>query len=58
MYKCSFESMMEVYFVDLFNSIFIVLYFSPFNNASCGKHNVSGYGVKKANTIDVHKVTA
>ena len=54
MYTCDFETKL----VDLFNYIFNVLYFSGFNYTSCGKHNMLGYGVQEANTIDVHEVTS
>ena len=50
--------MLQVYLVDVFNSIFNVIYFSVFNRASCGDHNVLGYGAQEANTIDVYEVTA
>ena len=44
--------------MGLFNSIINVIYFSIFNNTSCGKYNVLGYGIQEANTIDVHEVTS
>ena len=58
MYVRDFQSTLQVQLVDLFNSIFNVLYFLIFNHTSCGKHNVSGYGVQESNVIDVHEVTA
>ena len=40
MYTHDFKSTLQVYLVDLFNSIFNILYFSIFNHASCVIHNV------------------
>ena len=42
--------------MELFNYIFNVLYLSVFNHTSCGKHDVSVYGVQEANAVDVHEV--
>ena len=53
MYTRDFDATLQLYLVDLFNSIFNVIYFSIFNHNYCGKHNMSGYGVKEPNTIDV-----
>ena len=58
MYVRDFESTMQVYLVDLFNSIFNVIYFSIFNHNSCGNHNVLGYSVQEANVLDVNEVTS
>ena len=44
--------------MDVFNSIFDIIYFYIFNHTSCGKHNVSGYVFQEANTIGVHEVTS
>ena len=53
MYTFDFEVTLQVYHVDLFNFIFNVLY-----HTSCGKNNVSGYGVQEANAVGLHEVTA
>ena len=58
MYTRDLEVTLQIYPVDRFDSIFNVLYFSVFNHTSCGKNNVSGYGVQETNSIDVHEVTA
>ena len=42
----------------LCDSICNVLNFSVFDHNSCGKHDVPGYGVEEANSIDVHDVTS
>ena len=58
MYMRNFETTFQVYLVDLFSSIFNVLYFSNINNTSYRKNNVLRYGIYEANTIDVHEVKA
>ena len=54
MYMCAFETPLQVYLVDPFESIFNVLYFSIFNHTYCGKHNVLVYGIQESNAVDVH----
>ena len=39
-------------------TIWNTLNFSVFDHTSCGKHDVTWYGVDESNTIDVHEVTA
>ena len=56
MYAHDFEATVWVYLVNLFNSIFNVIYFLILNHTSCGKHDVSGYGVQEANAGDVYEV--
>ena len=58
MYTRCFETTLHLQLMNLFNYIFNVLYFQIFNHTSCLKGNVLGYGVREANTIDVHKVTS
>ena len=58
MYARDFESTLQVYLVDLFNSIFNAIYLSIFNHTSCGKHNVLGYGVQEYNVVDVNEFTS
>ena len=58
MYRCDFETTLQVYLVDLFNSVFNVPYFSIFNHNFCGENNVLGYGDQESNAIDVHEVTS
>ena len=48
MYSDDLETMLQVYPVEIFYSIFNVHYFSGFNNTSHGKHNwrnISGHAL-------------
>ena len=58
MYAHDFEVTLQVQLVDLFNSIFNIIYFQIFNHTSCGKDNVLGYGLQEANAIYVYEVTS
>ena len=52
-----FVDMLQVQLVDIFNSIFIVIYFSICNHTACVTHNELGYGVQEYNAVDVYEVT-